>query len=97
MARTSLVSTCWPTATFRDVTVPAAGDEMVCCIFIASNTTTFCPASTTSPSETCTAITEPGIGASKEPAATCDEGSGNRGTGRSVTEPCTESTQIESG
>jgi len=49
------------------VTVPSAGATTVCCIFIASSTTTGAPSWTSSPGLTSTRTTVPGIGATSEP------------------------------
>ena len=69
------------------VTVPAYGALTVCCIFIASSTSTGWPAATSAPTSTATLTTVPGIGASSEPLATASAGSVNRGTRVSRTCP----------
>ncbi len=64
----------------------------MCSIFIASSHRTGCPASTASPTVAPIRITDPGIGASSDPAATWAEGSTNRGIARNRTGPSEEST-----
>ncbi len=54
--------TCCPGLTASSVTVPASGAVTACSIFIASTTTSGCPAVTCRPAATCTARTVPGMG-----------------------------------
>ena len=79
-ARTSPAATCAPGFTSISVTTPACGALTVCCIFIASSTSTGWPAATSAPTSTATLTTVPGIGASSEPLATASAGSVKRGT-----------------
>jgi hypothetical protein len=78
-------STCSPTATARDETVPATAAFTGCSIFIASRMRSVAPGSTTSPTPTRTFTTLPGIGATRLPGATSALRSGKRGS-------CTRST-----
>jgi hypothetical protein len=73
------------------------GAVIVCCIFIASSTSTGAPALTSSPSATATETTEPGIGASSEPLATASAGSTKRGTSRRRADPSALSTYTKPG
>ena len=54
-------------ATASSLSTPSVGALIVCCIFIASRTSTVCPAVTSAPASRGTPITVPGIGASSEP------------------------------
>ena len=91
-ASTSPAATWVPGFTSISVTTPACGALTVCCIFIASSTSTGWPAATSAPTSTATLTTVPGIGASSEPVATASAGSVNRGTRVSRTCPRGEST-----
>ena len=95
-ASTSPAATCCPVCTSISVTVPASGAVTVCCIFIASSTSTVWPALTSAPFSTATLITVPGIGASRLPLATASAGSVNRGTLVSRTCPAGPSTSTAS-
>jgi len=54
--------TCCPALAVSSVTTPSSGAVTVCSIFIASTTTSGCPARTGWPAVTCTAMTVPGMG-----------------------------------
>ena len=77
-------STISPPFTITAVTVPATGATISVSIFIASITTTVCPAETASPTLTFTPRIFPGIGASTEvPPAGAAAGAGaGAGAGR---------------
>src|SRR5215469_2548717 len=96
-ASTLPTSTCWPGATGRSVTMPEAGAAMTCSIFIASSQSSGWPVVTVSPTVTPTLATEPGMGASSEPATTWLAGSVNRLNGFSATGPKAESTHTSPG
>ena len=66
--------------------MPSCGAVMVCCIFMASRTSTGSPVVTDSPAATWRRTTDPGIGASREPLATWSAGSTKRG--RRVSDTC---------
>jgi hypothetical protein len=66
----SAPSVTWsPGANSSSPTVPSAGAEMVCSIFIASITASACPRRTLSPALTANDNTLPGIGAVKRPVS----------------------------
>ncbi len=54
--------TCCPALAVSSLTTPSSGAVIVCSIFIASTTTSGCPARTGWPAVTCTAMTVPGMG-----------------------------------
>jgi len=54
--------TCCPAFAVSSLTTPSSGAVTVCSIFIASTTTSGCPARTGWPAPTCTAMTVPGMG-----------------------------------
>ncbi len=54
--------TCCPALAASSLTTPSSGAVTVCSIFIASTTTSGCPARTGWPAATCTAMTVPGMG-----------------------------------
>ncbi len=60
-----------PALTFSSASTPSTGATTVCSIFIASSTTSGCPAVTAAPASASTRTTPPGIGASSDPAAVC--------------------------
>src|SRR6185312_10383422 len=94
----STTASAWPLSTWSPgctcsaVSTPSSGAATVCSIFIASSTTSGCPAATCEPTAAATRSTDPGIGASREPAWARAFGSGKRGTRASVEEPVASST-----
>src|SRR5688500_16384204 len=94
-ASTAPDSTWAPGVTESSETTPSVGAVMVCCIFIASRTTTTSPLVTCCPSATATVTTAAGIGARSDPSATTSAGSTNVGTGVRVIEPCGPSTSTQ--
>ena len=60
IASDSSIRTCCPAFAVSSDTVPSSGAVTVCSIFIASTTSTGCPALTSCPTLTCTATTVPG-------------------------------------
>ena len=68
--------------------MPSASARMVCSIFIASSTTSACPASTTSPTATATCVTVPGTGVDgPAPPPSCPDAAPQRPTTANVVEP----------
>ena len=91
-ASTAPTSICCPTLTGSSLTTPSVGALIWCCIFMASSHRIGWPAVTGSPTATAMRTTDPGIGASSDPAATCSAGSTKRGSARRCTGPSGEST-----
>src|SRR6185437_16914344 len=72
-ASTASLATVAPGLARRSRTMPSAGAARTCSIFIASTTSSRCPAATAWPSVTSTTVTVPGIGETTGPPAPADD------------------------